>query len=71
MRSADPNVVRYRAIFGLAYLLFGALALVRVLVAHAPANAKILGTLFGLALIGLGIARLVAFQRVREELRRR
>jgi hypothetical protein len=70
MRVDRATVARFRAIFGLGYILFGGLALWRVLAAPAPANAKLLGALFGLALIALGVARLAAFAKARREVGR-
>lgn len=70
MKVDKLTVLRFRAIFGLAYVLFGGLALWRVLAAHAAPNAKILGSLFGVALVALGIVRILAFVRAREQLRR-
>ena len=67
MRVDRATVARFRAIFGLGYVLFGALALWRVFTAPAPPNAKLLGLLFALALIALGVVRLAAFAKARRE----
>lgn len=51
----------YKAIFGAAYVAFGALVLWRVGSAPSPAGAKLMGLAFGAALAGLGIVRIRAY----------
>ncbi len=66
MRPGDRRgVYLYRAVFGAGFVVLGAATLWRVAIAPAPATSKILGIVFGLALIGLGAARIVQYLRSR------
>ena len=61
--------LRYKAIFGIAYVLFGLLAGWRVLYWPAPANAKLMGLAFSAVLVALGVVRIMNFARARNERR--
>jgi len=50
-----------RAAFGVGFIVLGALALARVVMANAPVQSKAVGSVLGLAMIGLGAARLVQY----------
>ena len=65
MRVDRDAIYRFRAFFGLGFVVLGVVTLWRVAVAPAPANNKILGTLLAVAMIGLGTARLVQYARYR------
>ena len=66
----DPYTrLRYKAIFGLAYVGFGLVAGWRVFYWPAPASAKLVGLAFSAALIALGAVRIRAFARARDERR--
>ncbi|MBV8751013.1 MAG: hypothetical protein JO103_15000 [Candidatus Eremiobacteraeota bacterium] len=67
MRVNQRTVYRYRAGFGLGFVVLGAVTLYRVAVAPAPANTKILGLLLALALMALGGTRIAQYLRVRRE----
>lgn len=67
MRADRTLVYRSRAAFGLGFVVLGGVTLVRVATAAAPPGSKVLGALLALAMIGLGIARLVQYQRYRRE----
>ena len=61
--------LRYKAIFGLAYVGFGLLAAYRVFFWPAPLSAKGIGLAFAVALVALGVVRIRAFARARADLR--
>ncbi len=61
MRVDRETVLRYRALFGLGFIVLGALMIVRVAVAAAPPSSKILGLLLGVAVLALGIVRVRTF----------
>jgi hypothetical protein len=66
MRS-DPRIVyRYRAAFGLGFVVLGGVTLYRVAVVNAPPNNKILGVLLALVMVGLGVVRLAQYARYRQ-----
>ena len=65
MRVSSTTVLRYRAAFGLGFIVLGAVTLWRVLVAAAPPNSKILGALLAVAMVGLGAARMLQYARHR------
>lgn len=56
-------VYRARAFFGLGFLVLGAIALSRVATARAPPGNKIIGCALGVAMIALGIYRIVQYVR--------
>jgi uncharacterized membrane protein HdeD (DUF308 family) len=66
-----PDRARYqvvyvsRALFGVGFIVLGALALARVLATSAPSSSKAVGAALGVAMIGLGIARIVQYLRWR------
>lgn len=66
MRVDRTVVYRYRAVFGLGFVVLGGVTLWRVVVAPAPANNKILGVLLAVVMIGLGAARLAQYARYRQ-----
>jgi hypothetical protein len=63
MRRDHPIVYRYRAVFGAGFIVLGAVTIWRVAIAPAPANSKILGLTFGVAIAGLGVARVLQYLR--------
>jgi hypothetical protein len=65
MRRDRRGVYLYRAVFGAGFVVLGAVTLWRVAIAPAPPASKLLGIVFGLALIGLGAARIVQYLRSR------
>jgi hypothetical protein len=67
MRIDRTAVYRYRAVFGLGFVVLGAVTLWRVAVTSVPASNKFLGVLLALAMIGLGVARLMQYARYRRE----
>ncbi len=71
MRRVDRStVLRYRALFGVGFVALGAVTLWRVLATPAPGANKTLGVLLALAMVGLGIARIVQYARARTAARR-
>jgi hypothetical protein len=68
MRIDRKTVLRYRALFGVGFVILGLVVLARVALTPAPANAKILGGLLALAMIGLGVARVMQYAKMRREL---
>jgi hypothetical protein len=67
MRNDRRIVYRYRAAFGLGFLVLGGVTLYRVAVIDAPFSNKILGGLLALAMLALGVARLVQYARYKRE----
>jgi hypothetical protein len=67
MRNDRRIVYRYRAAFGLGFLVLGAVTLYRVAVIAAPPSNKILGASLAVAMIALGVARLVQYARYKRE----
>ncbi len=65
MRGDRRGVYLYRAVFGAGFVVLGAVTLWRVAIAPAPVGSKVLGVVFGLALMGLGAARIVQYLRSR------
>jgi hypothetical protein len=65
MRIDRSSVYRLRAAFGLGFVVLGLVTLWRVATAPGPSNSKIIGGALALALMGLGIGRLVQYQRMR------
>ena len=65
MRRNPDAVYAYRAVFGLGFVLLGAVTLVRIAAVAAPAPNKVLGVLLALAMIALGGARIAQFVRYR------
>lgn len=63
MRVNQTIVLRYRAFFGVGFIGLGAVTLWRVAVASAPPNSKLLGGLLAVAMIGLGVARVMQYVR--------
>jgi uncharacterized membrane protein HdeD (DUF308 family) len=70
MRIDRPTVLRYRALFGLGFIILGLVMVTRVVVTPAPANSKVLGALLGLAILALGVARVVQYAKARREMPR-
>jgi hypothetical protein len=69
MRADRPMVYRYRAVFGVGFLVLGAVTLWRIAIAPGPPSSKVWGAFFALALIGLGAARVGQYLRARRDLR--
>ncbi|GAC1573633.1 MAG: hypothetical protein NVS3B7_05120 [Candidatus Elarobacter sp.] len=65
MRVNSSAVLRFRAAFGLGFIVLGGVTLWRVIVAAAPPNSKIMGGLLAVAMIGLGIARMMQYVRAK------
>lgn len=65
MRVDRTLVYRYRAAFGLGFVVLGGFTLWRVAVTPVPESNKLVGIVLGVGMIGLGIARLVQYQRYR------
>lgn len=63
MRVNQRAVLRYRAFFGAGFIVLGAVTLWRVLAVPAAPNSKLLGALLAVAMIGLGIARIMQYLR--------
>jgi hypothetical protein len=64
-RIDQSTVLGYRALFGVGFIALGALTLWRILVTPAPGANKSLGVLLAVALVGLGITRIVQYLRGR------
>jgi hypothetical protein len=67
MRNDRRIVYLYRAVFGFGFLVLGAVTLYRVGVVDAPFANKVLGGLLALAMIALGVVRLVQYARWKRE----
>ncbi len=65
MRVDRSAIYRFRAMFGLGFIALGVVTLWRVAAAPAPTNSKIIGVILALGLIGLGVARIVQYARIR------
>lgn len=65
MRVNQRLLLRYRAAFGVGFMVLGAVTLWRVAAATAPATNKIIGALLAVAMIGLGLARIMQYVRGR------
>lgn len=63
MRVNRTTVLRYRAFFGVGFIALGGVTLWRVAVAAAPPNSKLIGGLLAVAMIGLGVARVMQYAR--------
>jgi hypothetical protein len=67
MRVDRRVIVRYRAAFGLGFIVFGIVVLWRLLIQPAPAANKGLGVVLAIAMIGLGVARVAMYLKARRE----
>lgn len=67
MRVDRRTVVRYRAAFGVGFIALGLVVLWRIIVQPAPAANKGLGVVLALAMIGLGVARIMTYLKARRE----
>jgi hypothetical protein len=65
VRTRQTAVLRFRAVFGLGFLLLGLVMLWRVALAGAPAQNKLIGLAFALVMIGLGVVRIRDYARAR------
>ncbi len=65
MRTNQTAVLRFRAVFGLGFLLLGLVMMWRVALASAPAQNKVIGLVFALVMIGLGVVRVRDYVRAR------
>jgi hypothetical protein len=63
MRADRAATYRYRAVFGGGFVVLGAVMFWRVAAAPAPFTSKLLGLAFAIALLGLGVARIVQYLR--------
>ncbi len=63
----NRTLAAYRAFFGGGFVVLGAVTLWRIAVVPVPVNSKILGVLLAFAMIGLGVARIVQYVRLRAE----
>jgi hypothetical protein len=66
-RSVASITYTSRAAFGGGFVVLGALALFRVATTAAPLNSKLIGGALGLAMIGLGVFRIMQYLRWRRE----
>jgi hypothetical protein len=65
MRTNQTAVLRFRAVFGLGFLLLGLVMLWRIALTAAPAQNKIIGFVFALVMIALGVVRVRDYARAR------
>ncbi len=65
MRTNQTAVLRFRAVFGLGFLLLGLVMAWRVGFAAAPAQNKLIGIVFALVMIALGVVRIRDYARAR------
>ena len=63
MRINQRAIYSYRAAFGTGFIVLGVVTLWRIARVNAPVGNKALGVLLAIAMIGLGVARLVQFAR--------
>lgn len=67
MNARNRGRARMRAAFGAGFVVLGAVLAGRLVLHPGSASAKVLGVALGVAMIALGIARIAAYVRVREE----
>ena len=71
MRTPNRRVLalgyRARALFGVGFLALGAIALYRVAIAPAPPANKTIGAALGVAMVALGVFRIVQYVRWKRE----
>jgi hypothetical protein len=67
MRVDRRVVLRYRAAFGVGFIALGAVVLWRILMQPAPPANKTLGVFLAIAMMALGIARVVTYVKARRE----
>lgn len=65
MRVTPATVLGFRALFGLFFLVLGAITLWHVAAAPAPAGSKAIGGVLAAGMIVLGGARVVLYLRAR------
>ena len=68
MRIDRRSVYLYRALFGVGFVVLGAVTAYRVVVAHAPPGSKTLGLLLAVVMIGLGGVCIGQYVRARRDL---
>jgi hypothetical protein len=68
MRVDRRSVYLYRALFGVGFLVLGAVTAYRVAVAHGPLTSKTLGLLTALVMFALGGVRIGQYVRARRNL---
>lgn len=67
MNARGDTRVKYRAAFGVGFVVLGAITFYRMVAAPAPLSTKLLGLALGAAMLALGIARIAAFLAWRRE----
>ena len=65
MRVEPLVIARMRALFGVGFIVLGALTLWRVATTPVPNNSKTIGIVLAVGLAALGVARIVQYVRVR------
>ena len=65
MRVNQTTVLRYRAAFGLGFIVLGVVTLWRVATAAAPPQSKLIGAALAIVLIALGVVRVRQYARAR------
>lgn len=68
MRVDRRSVYLYRALFGVGFLVLGAMTVYRVAVAPGPLTSKTLGLLTALVFLALGGVRIGQYVRARRNL---
>ena len=63
MRIDRRAMYGYRAAFGAGFIVLGIVTLWRIARVDAPAGNKVLGVMLAVAMIALGVVRLVQFAR--------
>jgi len=63
----NRTISAYRAFFGGGFVVLGAVTLWRVAAVPAPPTSKVLGVVLACAMIGLGVARIAQYVRLRRE----
>ncbi len=66
MRPTSRMIFAYRALFGAGFVVLGLVTLWRVALVRVPMTNKMLGMVLALAMIALGVARIVQYLRARE-----
>lgn len=67
MRVDRRIVLRYRAAFGAGFIALGGVVLWRILLQPAPAANKTLGVFLAIAMMALGVARVMTYVKARRE----
>jgi hypothetical protein len=65
MRIDRRSVYLYRALFGVGFVVLGAVTAYRVAIVHAPPGSKTLGLLLAVVMMALGGVRIGQYVRAR------